>query len=171
MDLFGSLKWIGSYGGPFLLLEEQLLNQWRGVHVKNSQVLESDYDRACNIADYVGLVSVGSDFGIVLGDEPFMTIWYSPEPNNGLIVRWVYAENEASVIAALTNWQNIKWEETELKVHFQDGKLVLFDAACEGIGLSYKIEIEIPAGDYQIETCHYKPDAETYLILHRFAHF
>lgn len=49
MDLFGSLKWIDSYGGPFLLLEERLLDQWRGVHVQNSEVLESDYDRACNI--------------------------------------------------------------------------------------------------------------------------
>ena len=171
MDLFGSLKWIDSYGGPFLLLEVGLLDQWRGVHVKNSEILESDYDRACKIEDYVGLVSVGSDFGIVLGGEPLMTVWYSPEPNTGLIVRWVYAENEASVIAALAHWQNLEWEKTELKVHLRDGKLVLFDAACEGIDLPYKIEIEIPAGDYQIEACHYKPDAETYLLLHRFVQF
>ena len=171
MNLFGELKWIDSYGGPFLLLEEQFLDKWRGVHVKDSRVLESDYDRACNIEDYVGLVSVGSDFGIVLGDEPLMTVWYSPEPNTGLIVRWVYAENEASVIASLANRQNVEWEKTELKVQLWDGELVLFDAACEGIDLPDKIKIEISAGDYQIETCHYKPNAETYLLLHRFVQF
>lgn len=97
-----------------------------------------------------------------------MTTWYSPEPNTGLIVRWIYAENEASVIVSLTNWKNVKWEKTEIKAHFRDGKLVLFDAACEEIDLPNKIEIEIPAGDYQIETCHYKPNTETYLLLHRF---
>ena len=83
-------------------------------------------------------------------------------------MRQVYAENEAAVIAALARSPNIKWEETGVEVRLQDDKLVLLDAACEGRDLPYRIDIDWPAGCYRIQTCHYKPDRETYLILHRF---
>jgi hypothetical protein len=163
------LKWLESAGGPLLLLEEHLLTDWRGVFAESNQIPTSGYDRACNIDDYIGIIEVGSGYGIVLGDEPFLTAWSQlPDPQKSFLIRWVFAENEAAVIEALTNLQELKWENTEVEIKLSGDKLVLFDAACDGSQIDDRLEIEIPKGSYTVETFHYKPNNQTSLILHRF---
>jgi hypothetical protein len=88
-ETFKPLKWIESTGGPLLLLERALLPYWHGSF--GNTTAATDYDRACEIADYVGAIEVGSGIGVVLGEEPFSTTWWrsSEELRNSCIVRWV----------------------------------------------------------------------------------
>jgi hypothetical protein len=170
MHTENSLQWIASAGGPLLLLEEHLLSYWRGFNLpKNNPEFVTDYDRACEIDDYIGIIGIDSGYGLVLGDDPCETAWFQfPEIQNGLLVRWIFAENEPAVIDALNNLQEADWQKTGVKMHLSNGKLILFDSACEGTNLDEKLQIEISKGWYEVETLLYEPNKQTSLILHRF---
>jgi hypothetical protein len=163
-----SLVWIESAGGPLLLLEANLLAYWRGCF-SDSEDTPTDYDRACAVDDYIGVIAVGSSHAIVLGEEPFSTAWWRlPKLGQGLLVRWVYAENDIAVVRALEDLPNAAWLRTDIEFHVSNGKLILFDATCSGSDIDERLEIEIPKGCYITETVHYQPDERTSLILYRF---
>ena len=159
------LNWINSAGGPLVLLQESLLPHWSGDD-------DSDYDRACRIDDYLGLIGVGPGEALVLGEEPFRTCWLQlPEMSGGTIVRWVFAPSEAAVLRSLSEVQGIVWSETNLVLNITT-KLLLFDAVCPGsdpdcLGTGCLIVINLEPGEYSIETARFQPDKETSLILHR----
>jgi hypothetical protein len=69
----------------------------------------------------------------------------------------------------LNNLQEADWQKTGVKMHFSNGKLILFDSACEGTNLDEKLQIELSKGWYEVETLLYEPDKQTSLILHRFS--
>lgn len=163
-----SLIWIESAGGPLLILEERLLHYWHGCFSTLEDAL-TDYERACSVDDYIGAIAVASGQGIVLGDEPFSTArWPSPDLDHSLLVRWVFAENEAAITQALENLPDKAWQRTDVEFWVSNDKLILFDAACSGNDIDERLVIEIPEGWYAAETMHYQPNEQTSLILHRF---
>ena len=103
------LQWASSEGGPLILLSATSLREWEGIDIpadgrrveaefrwhgdKNAPA--SDYDRACDIADYIGLISVGLGQGLVLGDEPNSTCWLPHGPSAGTLVRVVCEPEDA----------------------------------------------------------------------------
>src|SRR5882724_11999130 len=96
------LKWIDSAGGPLILMDQSFVDCWKGnssISPKNPGI--TDYERACRIDNYIGLVDVGSGNGLVLGDEPMMTSWHSQNTVEGILLRWQWAPNEKSVVNAL----------------------------------------------------------------------
>jgi len=156
------LTWIESAGGPLILLEGRLLSDWHGIET-------DDYDRACGIDDYLGLLNVGSGRALVLGEEPMPTAWLS-EP--GMLVRWQYADDNESVVEAIADLSKASWEETGIVLDVSDSSLVLFDATCPGKDpdcnrTGCKLNIVLKEQRYLIETAHYTPDENTALILHR----
>ncbi len=171
MLIKNSFQWIESGGGPLLLLEEHLLGYWKGFNFsKQNPDFVTDYDIACEIDDYLGVIEVNSGYGLVLGEEPLSTAWLPfTETKNGLLVRWMFAENESAVIDALNNLQSLTWQTTDIEINFSGDKLILFDSACSGSQIDEKIEIEISEGRYSAETAHHQPNKETSLIIHRFS--
>jgi frataxin-like iron-binding protein CyaY len=127
----------------------------------------TDYDRACDVDDYIGLIDVGSGKAIVLGDEPLMTTWLS-SADGGLLVRWVCADNEETLLAAAHRIQMDAYEDSGVSFTVGDSPLVLL-AACESSDdkLYPRIEFEIPSGRYRILTSQCETDANTSLICHR----
>lgn len=115
------MHWIESTGGPLLLLEGALLPQWHGSFGNSDAV--TDYDRACQIEDYVGTVEVGGGFGLVLGEEPFPTTWWrSDHQARSFLVRWVCAENEAEAHGALSSLPfDIAWQSTDIQLEIHEG--------------------------------------------------
>jgi hypothetical protein len=163
-----SLKWISSEGGPLILLEHRLISSWGGAFAPQD---ETDYDRACAIEDYVGLISVGPGYGLVLGDEPMQTSWSTlTEENGGVLVRWQWARNENAVIRTLHQVPEELWTHTDLSFSKTEGPLLLFDAACPGKNIVSSLTIDLGRGRYSIDFAHYQPDRETSLILHRLTH-
>lgn len=163
-----SFVWLESTGGPLILLEDDLVGHWRGYLTRSDSGV-TDYERACQISDYLGTVGVASRSGVVLGEEPYSTTWWqSRESDRGLLVRWVCAEDEGQVIDALTALSNGDWERTGVELKNASGRLLLFDSASPGFDIDTFLLIELPKGSYQVETLHYNPDLQTSLILHRF---
>jgi hypothetical protein len=159
--------------GPLLLLPESLLSEWSGIDVPAYRAISalfrwnakepraSDYDRACDVDDYVGVIAVGYGFGLVLGDVPASTRWM-PEPAGGILARWEYAESEAEMNAALAAVpERLPWED---KGTFTvvSSPLQLFNSAEPGDEVILpRLPIELAAASYDVRWTRYAPAAQT----------
>ena len=171
--------WIQSNGGPLLLLPATLLTEWSGSEAPPAarEVVASfrwrpggpatDYDRACDVSDYVGVIAVGAGEGLVLGEEPDPTTWLA-DGHGGILARWIHAPSGEEVAAALERVpMELSWE---LAGTFRvvGSPLVLFDAAEPGVEpLLPRLKLEVAPGLYAVAQVAYRPDAETALRLVR----
>ncbi len=162
------MKWIASYGGPLLLAPERALKHWSGILRDKS--LPTDYTRACQIADYLGVIRVDRYDIVVLGDEPLQsTLLRSGSDDTILVVRWVYANDDASVAAYISQIPDKGFGSPAVIFHVEDHTLYLFDSAIPGIDVLNEkhLSIEIRPNEYLVETAHFIPDEATSLIVHR----
>jgi hypothetical protein len=185
------LDWIESAGGPLVIISDDAINLWSGIYKRESYLLdkiedaydfmdstETDYGKSCLVDDYLGLVEVGKENGIVLGDEPMPTTIFNSSDNEINIARFCYygikdSEHYADKLlsdldlALIDNW------EYKLTVTFNSEKLFLFDSAVDGKGLYKRQEntdfllSHLTPGQYKVFTSVYEPDKEIKLILHR----
>jgi hypothetical protein len=185
------LNWVVSNGGPLLLVPGEHLLSWGGVEppadgrridaqfrFNGRDEPATDYDRACDVsmAGYVGLLDIGTGQGLLLGDEPLSTAWLPAatssdggDDTGGLLIRWVYANRKADVVAALAHVPQTAWRDEGVVLRVGHEPLYLLDAACPGSELegdSY-LTIPLPPGRYAIATAEYEPDSHTSLLLHR----
>ncbi|MGI8882844.1 MAG: Imm21 family immunity protein, partial [Pyrinomonadaceae bacterium] len=91
--------WVSGDGGPLILMEQKYLTTWEGSdEPSNGRVIEAnsqwvldvitDYDRACSIEDYLGLINVGEGKAIVLGGDEMATTWFPLSENSeGILIR------------------------------------------------------------------------------------
>ena len=162
------MKWIESGGGPFILVPTDHLPRWRGVDGPGDD--ESDYDRACEVVDDVGVVEVGNADALVFGDEPFRTSWVSNEGEGGFVVRWVYADSENSVTKYISQGK-LESVVKDAGVSVQlDGPCVLFDAAEPGDDIrGESIAVGLTPGRYVVKSALVDVSSEVRLLIHELA--
>ncbi len=154
-------------GGPLIVIPGSSVNDWGGC-AEDSSVLGStdgrdDYDRACEVENWAGVIAVaaGAATALVLADEPAKTCFL---PEKLLFVRWLAADSEAELFAAaeaiLTD-PDTAWEDAGLWV--TDGPAVLMDSAEAGadLGVAYpdggqpdQAPMELPAGQWRVRAVH-----------------
>jgi hypothetical protein len=165
--------WVSSNGGPLILLPVSYLTAWLGIEAPATQPSHhtvdhlSDYERACAVADYTGVILVGNGECLVLGDDPNDTTWL-PNARGGIFARWIYAAGFEAAEPALTSIPaDLVWESAGvLKV--ATTPLELFDAAETGTEvLAVRLRIELTPGKYEIARADHKPDADTWFQLIR----
>ncbi len=168
------MRWISSEGGPLLLLPKGIVSAWGGCRKPGDSLSEdadgkTDYDRACEISDYIGILLVGKEEGLVLG-EHMQTCWISlGENEGGMLVQWLYANDEASAINHITNVPNHLFRSAGIIFHVSEPILYLFDSAICGKSLKSEdvFVVELQPGPYRVETASYKPNEHTALVIHR----
>ena len=116
---------------------------------------------------------VGPGEGLVLGDMPMPTAWVPPvtaRMSDALLVRWMHAEDEVSVVRYVDRLPDDIWEPDSLSFSVADEPLYLFDSAIPGQDLveSEYVAMSLPRGMYLIATSYFEPDERTALVLHRF---
>ncbi len=156
------MKWLSSEGGPLILIGKKSLSYWQGVD-------NDDYDRACSVEDYAGIITVASSQALVLGDEPCQTTIYESEDLGVLVVRWQWAESESSVqsiVEQLTN-EDFKDPEEEIEYKVDDNSLLLFDSVLSG-NEAKGLCVTLSGSSYLVSTICHTPNDETSLILHKF---
>lgn len=179
-------KWIATNGGPIIILPVAELKNWSGAFsVKSIEAQKiilvpeddflnpavTDYGKACEIEDFIGTFDFGNDKAIVLGSEPDSTC-IEPFKKDVFIARWIYAENDETVEFHLQSdeLKNLSdWTFNEV-INVRNTDYVMFDSADIGFDL-YKDEaifFTLEIGEYRLKTCEYKPDYETFLLLHKF---
>lgn len=173
-------SWVASHGGPLLLLPQVLLAQWTGIKPSrdenakttdfrwNSEQPEaSDYDRACDVPGYTGVLRVADSWSLVIGDEPLPTRWIRRE-YGGLLVRWNFGPSDAAVERVIEELpEGLPWEEEEV-FEVTSSPLVLFDSAEPGQEvLGPHAVIELVPGRYRIDQGMYTPESDLSLHLVR----
>ena len=156
------MRWISSEGGPLALVAREYLPAWRGAE-------GDDYERACAVDGYAGVIDVRGSQALILGDEPCQTSIYQSAALGLLIVRWQWAEDEESVQQAIEKLvaADFKNPEEEIEYRVDDESLALFDAVTPG-DESAGLALELPVARYVVPTVCYVPDEQTSLIVHRF---
>lgn len=177
------MNWVCSAGGPLVITSVEIAPLWRGGFGRQAPEAGrepadesiNDYARACRVDDWLGTLRVGTGEALILGDEPMPTAFVS-RPDGGVLIRWMHAENEADVQRAVEEVPESAWKATPHKIEVGRRGLIMFDAAYPGDELP-PIEdrradapwtrIDIPPGDYLVDTIDHQPDASTRLVLHR----
>jgi hypothetical protein len=159
-------EWIESGGGPLLFAPERSLSSWHGNDATPAGV--SDYARACNIKDEIATLLVGDAQVLVLGDEPDRTALIETQPATALLVRWRWADSEASLMTALGS---VGLDALPFRVvgTFQAilGWYHLFDSAYSGTSAPRTLKTSLKGGTYSYESTEFRPNDRTCALLHR----
>ncbi|MGP4049172.1 immunity 21 family protein [Streptomyces sp. 2A115] len=155
-----SVEWVESGGGPLIAIPEVVLPFWTGA---DGVELASDYDRACEVEGFIGLLPVGNTTALVLGDDPASTAYL---PEHDTFVRWSAAESEHELLAGVpTALETAVWErEVPWEI---PGAVVLFDAAwpgneCQKTG---HLRVALEPGRYAVRAARVEPGPETWIGL------
>jgi hypothetical protein len=183
------LKWIDSAGGPLVLISDKSFKLWSGIFKRSSYLKnkfeeaddfmnahEADYGKACEIQDYLGVIDIGNDFALVLGDEPMLTTVLSTKDKKVIVARLAYADDKNFVDEKLRELAASKINDWQLSVTFDlsSDKQFLFDSAADATMLEKEegtysyLSLNILQGQYSIWTSTYNPDDKTKLIIHKF---
>ncbi|MGI5490200.1 Imm21 family immunity protein [Microtetraspora malaysiensis] len=158
--------WVETAGGPLIVVPKSELDHWAGGDYNDGPVETwGDYGRACAVEGYIGLVTVGAQQALVLGDEPAMTTYLTTER---LFLRWAAAYSEAELVSAgrralagQLDWdddEDLNWEVRE--------QVVLFDSAISGADLESdeRLIIDLEPGLYRVRATS-KKDEGNWMIL------
>ena len=162
--------WVNSFGGPLICATPLAARRWRGVHGSSIGSAHTDYDRACQVFDYAGMVPCESSFVLVLGDEPMQSA-FAYIRDEVVIVRWMSCVSVAranEVVAALPEELPAIGDPVQFVVN--EARLTLFDAAIDvphAMG-SEPFGIDVAPGLYSVTVENYKQEQEFSFIVHRF---
>lgn len=160
--------WITSTGGPLVLMEKDAARTWLGVLGSSDPGEDrSDYERACSVDDYVGLIFSNGTPVIVLDQEPLFTTWYPKSLSEGIIVRCVWSNDLQDAETAFSRFDSLgDWEHSDIVVDLPS-ELVLFDSSSSGYELDETVDIKLEPGKYAVQTLFFDADSETRLLLHK----
>lgn len=172
-----TMYWIKSAGGPLVTIGRELAPLWRGISGNSSPLtattekIATDYSRACEIEDYVGIVNVSDGNAIILGDMPLATAFWTDNSSKIFIVRAFYMDPDEDVatLLAQVNDKELGREIESIDYTVSNENMVIFDSALPGKRFQDEfISIVVPTGHYRILTFEFKPNPRTSLLLHRF---
>ncbi|MER6068298.1 immunity 21 family protein [Streptomyces sp. NPDC001817] len=156
----GALEWVESGGGPLIAVPETVLPFWAGA---DSEELDTDYDRACEVDGHIGLLPVGDSAALVFGEEPASTSYL---PDHSTFVRWSAANSEAELLAGVPAALHAAVWGSEM--HWRvPGPVLLFDSAWPGGTAAHQEHLRIPLepGSYAVRAAYAQPGPETWLGL------
>lgn len=159
----GELTWLNTDAGHLVLMTTTARRQWSGIEPSRDPRAAtarfrwsepsdppSDYDRACDVDDYVGIVDIGSQQAVVLGQEPLPATIVTRADGSLLIAR-LYT-SETGLPSRLPVVEDVTWESVG-SVTFSDSALVLFDSTDVGWEEPAfpSVAIELMPGLYAVE--------------------
>ncbi|WAT15826.1 Imm21 family immunity protein [Xanthomonas fragariae] len=161
-----NLNWIESTGGPLILLHRELLPHWSGIKKSLFDADTTDYSRACDVHDELGVVAVGPKQALVLGDEPDATAIIQNE-NSIFIVRWRWAPSENELLSTLHDALN--------SLEFCDsgsfsttlGTHLLFDSSIAGTEVDESLIVELGAARFSLANAYFQPKKDICALIHR----
>lgn len=120
------------------------------------------------MSEYVGVLSVGDQDGLVLAGDHLPATWMSVDPRTGILARWMFGPSDAAVNEALNHAAALGGWREDAAFTVIDRQLYLFDSAEAGAEpLGPRLTVQLDPGTYVVETCEYRPDPEISLVLHR----
>lgn len=158
------IQWLDTGGGPFVLLSSSTLPEWGGVRGAGDP---NEFERACDVSNYIGSIAFADSEVLVLGDDPFPTAFLaSPAFGGGYIIRMLWGDDMEKASAAAHKLPAEAWTTESLVFDAGRGGLVLFDAAHSGIHAPHRIDVPLGPGRYAVATADWEDDSMC-LLIHR----
>jgi hypothetical protein len=163
------IKWISSFGGPFVLMSRSTASLWRGTEGRITHATDdasTDYESACSISGYAGIIHGNSQDIVVLDEGPDDIAWFARGSNSGVFARWLGADSDEQVWDALDSIDVRTFEELPILVRVVEPDLVAFDSALlfsEANG--NHLELHLDTGNYRISVLNYSPNVRLSLNL------
>ena len=172
------LAWVHTTGGPHLVVPERYAPAWEGcfapaggrrveaVFRYNPGGPATDYDRACDVPGWLGVIPVGRGHALVLGGDRTPAAYYHWSRRHFLL-RWLYAPSETELLDHFHDvWATLS-VEGEAPFRHPGGKVFLMDSTdVPGRWLVQHAAFELPRGRYRVRTGHGERE-ELYLIVHQ----
>lgn len=158
------MRWISSAGGPLILIPKFLQPQWQGTCGE-----PSDYEVACGVEGYEGVIEKAGRQILVLGDEPLETA-VSRLNGRPCLVRWFYApspEAAESAVAAMVP-MHLRGPLESVALRIESSPLVLMDAGASGEQPGDTLELELRPGAYRVHVYELAPARDMKFLVHAF---
>lgn len=171
------MQTIRSDGGPLLCVTRQAAKSWQGTFGQSpddgkGQSSQTDYEKACEIADYIGKVICGNEEALVLGDMPLETMVGHTADQAPFILRVYYMDPGTDPVTLLKASNKINNASTleAMDINMAGGDYLIFDSAMPGslVGESF-IQFNLPPGKYRVLTKRIEPNDRTSVLVHQFA--
>ena len=156
-----------------------LAGSWQGcLRPSEGRVIESrfrhdpsgpatDYDRACDVEGWIGVIPVGDGDGLILSGDVGPVACVRPRPNEYVLLRWLYAPNEDALLAYFEGVRMALIAEERAVFRHPGGPMILADSSDAGLGwTSLYFAFELPAGTYQVSASH-SAAAEVAIVVHQ----
>jgi hypothetical protein len=171
------MKWIRSAGGPLICIGSDLAGLWMGIHGNSlsrsaNSPKTSDYVRACEIPTYLGKIQIGGGEALILGDIPMETTVFASPCTAPLIVRVVYKDPDADVLAILTRFGRLDSMFAVERMSFRVAaeKMSIFDSAdLQKDSCDASLALVLEKANYEVRTFAFEPDERTAVVVHEFA--
>ncbi|WP_327152131.1 Imm21 family immunity protein [Nocardia sp. NBC_01329] len=160
--------WVHSAGGPLLIAPESELGHWAGVEdaedMDGAVETWGDYGRACSVRNYIGLVAVGSQQALVLGDQPARTTYL---PGERVFLRGAAAGSDEELVDVVRRvLRDITWDPDEDLVWEVREPVMLFDSAWAGAEIEpdNRLLVDLDPGSYRVRATSLR-DSGDWMIL------
>lgn len=164
-----TMTWIDTAGGPLIGAAYPVGLNWNGTQASSTGDTRSDYDRACEIMDYVGVIPCASSRVLVFGDEPLQTTVLSLNEDIA-VVRWVSCVSEGDAQAALAAIPTtLPQLEPPKSILIEAQRLVFFDSAYSLDVAPRLLEVALSPGLYEVSTEKFASPGVFEFLVHRMA--
>ncbi|WDJ07084.1 Imm21 family immunity protein [Xanthomonas campestris] len=160
------LNWIESSGGPLVLLHRDLLPEWCGSTGSVVDADATDYTRACDVIDELGVIDVGSRQALVLGDEPDRTA-LTKRGKSIFIIRWRWAPSEGDLLEELRDGLDALDFCSSGSFLTMPGTHLLFDSALAGTYADESSVVELDAAQFSLSSAYFHPRKDICALIHR----
>lgn len=172
------LRWIETAGGPHLVLPKRYSSDWEGfLSPSGGRVVEatfrsnpggsaSDYDLACSVEGWAGVIPVGRGQALALTGDDTQAAYYQTACGQHFILRWIYAESETELLDYFEDVRSQSIAESELEWRHPGGAVLLMDSGdVPGRWLITPSEFVLRRGRYRVLTFYSKEDTNC-LVYH-----
>jgi hypothetical protein len=147
--MLDDFDWVCCDGGPHVFAPQDLAASWHAT--------DAEYAAACAVNDVLGVIRVGSGFGLVLGDEVPMSAWVPAGAfsSGTLVVPMTFAEDLTAdeFLAMVGRVPAAAYADTGLVLTSVADGFLLFAACDNGPKWIYSTAaVALPAGRYRIFT-------------------
>lgn len=148
------INWIGSDGGPHILIEQKFLKIWKGESDRAFQESMRYYEQAELIDDYIGELKIGLGKCMIISEDVPVSTWIPKGITNGTIVIANYVSEGITydiLSSEINNIPNCKYKDTGLIYDVSDKELYLFPACDLDVDWTYNYcKLNLLPGKYKI---------------------
>lgn len=163
-----TIQWIASGGGPLVCCEASVAATWAGSRGSSTGSLLSDYQRACQVDGFVGVVATADSHALVFGDEPLQSTFVMTSTGMA-VARWVSCLSNALAIDVLARLPTrLSPIEVAQPVTFSNHSLLLFDSALSAPANHSTLKQHVTPGSYLVNTERFHEANKYEFLVHRF---